>query len=108
VRRAIHRCSVISRNCFVLVNKREKLPLCATCNPPLSCFRPQLLRDAEQAREIAAHGDAVDLHALAELLATRHGHKVWLRSGRPDRCCEQPTAVLRHTFLVVQPAPKRT
>lgn len=56
----------------------------------------QLLRDSEQALEIALHGEAVDLHAFAEVLASR-GHLVCLRTGRPSNAAQ---VALRHTFVV--------
>lgn len=58
--------------------------------------RKQLLRDSEQALEIALHGEAVDLHAFAEVLASR-GHLVCLRTGRPSNAAQ---VALRHTFVV--------
>eukprot|EP00882_Tetradesmus_deserticola_P001878 GHRQ01002014.1.p1 GENE.GHRQ01002014.1~~GHRQ01002014.1.p1 ORF type:complete len:500 (+),score=147.81 GHRQ01002014.1:1190-2689(+) len=58
--------------------------------------RKQLLRDAEQALEVALHGESVDLHAFAEVLANR-GHLVCLRTGRPSNVAQ---VALRHTFVV--------
>lgn len=58
----------------------------------------QLLKDAEQAREISEHKEVVNLRAFAEVLALR-GYMVCLRTGKPDNCCAG-VAALKHTFVV--------
>lgn len=63
----------------------------------------QLLKDAEQAREISAHGDHVVLKDFAEELAAR-GYFVCLRTGKPDKCCAG-VAALKHTFVVAGVTP---